>query len=109
MTEAENGLKDFSKYYNRAEYSSVCINEFGEEGYINDFGTKRYPIEQILTQRLERGLMVFGTTNLDLGDKEDSDIKTKYGSRLFSKLHETNYIDLVPIVDNKVVDFRIRQ
>lgn len=92
--EASGDVSFLHNFYRDKENSSVAFNEIGKEKYINNFGNKIYPIEQILINRFDKRLLVFGTTNLTHGDTGDLSVFHKYGSDLDSRFNLCNYIHL---------------
>lgn len=71
---------DLTKYYNQ-HAGLICFDEIGEEDISNFFGNKVDPIKRILTQRADRNILTFGTTNLSMDG-----ILKRYGQRLYSRM-----------------------
>ena len=108
--EAVGDASYLHNFYRPTENSSFAFNEIGKEKYINNFGNKIYPIEQILVNRFDRRLLVFGTTNLSHDKTGRSDIFEKYGSDLDSRFHLCNYINLTGSLgaNNRFKDYRVK-
>lgn len=85
-TELGNILKNDAQRFEALKNKTVLFLDdlgfFGEEK-VNDYGTTRYPVGELLEHRYDRQLATICTSNLDW-----SELGERYGERLHSRMAE---------------------
>lgn len=80
-------LKDEKERYKSCQNATVLfIDDLGfggEEEMVNDYGSKRYPIEEVIEHRYDRKLMTICTSNLT-----KQEFEKHYGIKIYSRFCE---------------------
>ncbi len=68
----------------RSKKAYICIDDFGTETEMNDYGTKRELLSELLDSAEKEGKLLVLTTNLNANE-----IRERYGTRTFDRIVAT--------------------